>query len=317
MSFRKNTRALVEAALMVAITCIFGIVGTYIPLLAFILFFIPIPFIILGKRHGIRFVILSIIASTAIVGSFTTPTYPVFVVLFPGITAAVMGYMMNKGYAPSKVLLGGTVASIASSVLSMALTSVLVGISTMDQLGEMFQQIIDMQVRIYEGMGADTYQIEEVRKNLEAITQAALMVIPAAVVLSSAFLTYLNYVIAIRVLNRIGYQTEKLPPVQHFRLSKSFLMGTFLIIALTILIKNLNIVHYETLVSNIFVIFQFIYFVQGLAVISFYMTAFRVHRLLQGIIFLFLLLNQFAFFAASVLGFLDAFINFRKLKTDG
>lgn len=317
MSFRKNTRALVEAALMVAITCIFGIVGTYIPLLAFILFFIPIPFIILGKRHGIRFVILSIIASTAIVGSFTTPTYPVFVVLLPGITAAVMGYMMNKGYSPSKVLLGGTVASIASSVLSMALTSVLVGISTMDQLGEMFQQIIDMQVRIYEGMGADTYQIEEVRKNLEAITQAALMVIPAAVVLSSAFLTYLNYVIAIHVLNRIGYQTEKLPPVQHFRLSKSFLMGTFLIIALTILIKNLNIVHYETLVSNIFVIFQFIYFVQGLAVISFYMTAFRVHRLLQGIIFLFLLLNQFAFFAASVLGFLDAFINFRKLKTDG
>ena len=85
MSFRKNTRALVEAALMVAITCIFGIVGTYIPLLAFILFFIPIPFIILGKRHGIRFVILSIIASTAIVGSFTTPTYPVFVVLLPGI----------------------------------------------------------------------------------------------------------------------------------------------------------------------------------------------------------------------------------------
>jgi len=316
LNFRKNTRALVEAALMVAITCIFGIVGTYIPLLAFILFFIPIPFIILGKRHGIRFVILSIIASTVIVGSFTTPTYPVFIVLLPGITAAVMGYMMNKGYAPSKVLLGGTIASIAASVFSMALTSILVGMSTMEQFQDMFQQIIDMQVRIYEGIGADTYQIEEVRRTLEAVTQAALMVIPAAVILSSAFLTYLNYVIAIHVLNRIGYQTEKLPPVRHFRLPKSFLMGTFLIIALTILIKNLNIVHYETLVSNIFAIFQFVYFVQGLAVISFYMTAFRVHRLIQGFIILFLLFNQFAFFAASILGFLDAFINFRKLKTD-
>ncbi len=316
MNFRQNTRAMVEAALMVAVTCIFGIAGTYIPVLTFVLFLIPVPFIILGRRHGMRFMLLSIIASSFIIGMLTMPIYSIFVVVLPGITAIVMGYMMNKGYKPVQVLIGGALASIASSVLSMSLASALAGISTMDQIAEIFREVLDMQIGIYKNIGTEPEKIEGIRENLEATIQMAMTIIPAAIVLSSSFLAYINYVLTVYVLNRIGYKSKILPPIQHFRLPKSILMGTFLIIALTITTKYFKIVNYKTLMLNVIVIFNFVYFIQGLAVVSYYMMAFHIHKLLRIFVFLFLLFNRFGFFAVSILGFIDVFVNFRKLKTN-
>ncbi|MEW9121395.1 MAG: YybS family protein [Thermotaleaceae bacterium] len=314
MNTQEKTRALIEASLMTAITCIFAVIGTYIPVLTFILYFIPVPFIILGKRHGMNFVILSIIASAIIIGSLTEPIYSVFVVILPGIVAVVMGYMMKKGYSPGKVLAGGAVAALISSGLSIALASAISGINAFAQMSTMFEEGIEMYIGIMQQMDIQGENIDQIRISLENTAKMAAMVIPAAIMMSAVFLAYINYVLTVYILNRIGYKAEMLPPLRNIRLPKSILMGTFLIILLTYLTRYLNVVNYETLVVNVFVILQFIYFVQGIAVMLYFMNLYQLRKPMRVLIFVFLLFNQMGAFIIAMLGLTDALMNLRKLE---
>lgn len=316
MNTQKKTRALIEASLMAAITCIFAVIGTYIPVLTFILYFIPVPFIILGKRHGMNFVILSIIASAIIIGSLTEPIYSVFVVLLPGIVAIVMGYMMKKEYSPGAVLAGGAAAALVSTGLSISLASAISGINAFGQMSEIFTQVTEMQIDLMQRMGMEAEKMEQMKKNLENTARMAVMVIPAAVMLSAVFLSYVNYVLTVYILNRIGYKAEHLPPLQNIRLPKSILAGSFLIILLTLLTRYLNIIHYETLVVNVFVVLQFIFFVQGIAVILYFMKAYGLTKPMRILIFLFLLFNQMGAFMVAIIGLTDSLVNLRKIQTE-
>ncbi|WZL73113.1 YybS family protein [Clostridiaceae bacterium 35-E11] len=316
MNIQNKTRAMIEAALMVAITCVFGIIGTYIPVLTFILFFIPVPFIILGKRHGMSFTVLSIIASAMIIGSFTEPIYSIFVVVLPGVTAIVMGYMMKKEYSPSKILIGGALAALISSLLSIRLGSLISGVEILSHMSEVFEEMTNMQIGMYKSMGVGEENLQNLEMTLEATRKLAMMIVPSAIILSSAFLAYINYVLTIHILRRIGYKVETLPPLRYFRLPRSILMGTFLIAGLTMAARYFGFANYTTLVLNVFFIFQFIYLIQGLAVMSYFMISYRFAKPLRIFIYLFLLLSQRGAFIVATIGFIDAFVNLRKLKID-
>lgn len=315
---QNKTRPMIEAALMGSLTSVFAMMGTYIPILSFfILLLIPIPFMILGKRHGIKYSILSIVASVIITGSLIGPIYSIFIIMLPGITAVVMGYMMNKEYPPSHVLLGGAAAALISSLISIQLGSILSGVNITTQVGQMFNELISIQTQLYKNMGMEKEKIEYMKNTLEATGKLSMMIIPAAILFSSAFLAYINYILTVHVLNRMGYKIEGLPPITHFQLPKSILMGTFLIIGLTMITKYFNIVHYETLVLNVFIIFLLIYLIQGWAVLSYFIKAFKIGIFSRTMIILLILFNQIFIFLIAIIGFIDTYFDFRKIQGNG
>lgn len=319
MDTQKKTRALIEASLMAAIAAILAIVHTYVPFLGFILYFIPVPFIILGKRHGIGFSILSVITAAVIVGSLTQPL-TMFVILLPGIIAVVMGYMMNKQYSASMIFLGGSIAAIVSLILSNSLATAVSGMSMYQILNEVFTEAGRIQIEFMQSIGMDAANVEQRRIEMENMTKLILMIIPTLIIMGGVFFTYINYVLTVFILKRIGYKAEaippKLPPLKELRLPRSFLMGTLLIIILTALTRYLNIVHFDTLVVNIFLIFQFIFFIQGLAVILFFMSVYKASKLLRIVIFFFLLFNPMGAFMVAMIGLIDSFLNLRKLQSE-
>jgi len=314
LNTQKRTRGMVEASLMTALTCLFAIVGTYIPLLAFVLLFIPIPLIVLGKRHGIHFVVLSIIASAIIIGSLTEPVYSIFVVALPGITAIVMGYLMNKDYPPGKVLAGGAVAALISSLLSISLTALISGVGSIKSISEMFKEISEMQLSMSRTLGMGDQELEKMRTTLESTMEIATMIIPSEIMMSSVFLAYINYVLTIQVLKRIGYKVEPLKPFKEFSLPKSILMGTSIIAVLSIFMKYVPGIDYNTLVANVFVVFQFIYLLQGLAVVIYFMAKINLGKALRTVLIVFLFFNQMGLFIIAVVGFIDIIVNFRKIN---
>ncbi len=314
MNSQKKTRGMVEASLMTALTCLFAIVGTYIPLLAFILLLIPIPFIVLGKRHGIHFVVLSIIASAIIIGSLTEPVYSVFVVALPGITAIIMGYLMYKEYSPGKILIGGAIGALAASLLSISLTAWISGVESIAYLSEIFKDAMEVQMQMYKTLGMGPQEIQNMKTSLEESMQIATMIVPSAIIVSSFFLAYINYVLSVQVLKRIGYKVETLKPFSQFSLPKSIFMGTGIIMALTLLMKNVQGIDYSTLSANVLVIFQFIFLLQGLAVVSYFVNKLNQSKVLKILLFIFLVLNQIALIIIAILGFVDIIVNFRKLN---
>ncbi|QXM06986.1 YybS family protein [Crassaminicella indica] len=319
MNTQKKTRALVEAALMAALISIFTILLIYIPILTPVIFLVPVPFIILGKRQGIYFTILAVVVWGLVITSLIGLMQTIFLVLFIGIPAIAMGYMMNKSYAPYKVLAGGAVAALLGMLLSISLVNVLSNVNVIDQVIKQMKTAMDIyikQMEMYKDMGVEPYKIKELKESLELFIQIIAMTIPAGMIVGSAFFVYMNYVIAIRILKRIGYKVEGLMPLRYMSLPKSFIMGTFLIVGLTAITKYLNVVDFQTLVLNEFLIFQLIYFIQGIAVVSYFLNHFKITKVLRIFIYLLLLFSREGVLIIAVLGFIDAIINFRKLKRD-
>ncbi|MFZ5968272.1 MAG: YybS family protein [Bacillota bacterium] len=314
MNTQKDTRAMVEAALMVAITSLFAIASRYIPFLTFVTALIPTPFILLGKRHGLRYEILSILAAAFVIGGLTSPIYSLFVVALPGITAIVMGYMMNKGYTAQKVWMAGTAAALVATLLSINLVSFIMGIDYFQDMFDAMRQGMDINISLYEKMGVEGKKIEEVKASIEYMIQFMSMAIPSVIILSSILAAYINLVLSTYVLNRIGYAVEKLPSLKHFRLPKSIIMGTFIIILLTIATSYLKIVHSETLVVNVVLLLQMIYFFQGIAVVHYFMTAYNLRKFVRILIWILIFTTPNFAFIVTMLGFVDAVIDLRRLK---
>ncbi|MBF8982308.1 YybS family protein [Lutibacter sp. B2] len=314
MDVQNKTRALIEAAMMTALTSIFAIVRIYIPILTFISFFIPVPLTILGKKHGLKFTIISVFASGMIIGMFTEPIYSIFITILYGSVSVAMGYMMNKKYKPSKILLSTMLVAIISLALCIQMASKISGIDMVGQMIDMFDQAINMNISLQEKIGTDQAQMEQMKVMLENMLQMMKMMIPFMVISAGGFLAYINYRLTTYVLKRLGHKVEALPPIREVRLPKSIVMGTFLIMGLTIMTKNLGFANYTTLVLNVFLIFQFIYLIQGVAVVSYFMHSYKLRKPLRIFIYIFLLLNQMTAFMLAIIGFIDAIIDVRNRR---
>jgi uncharacterized protein YybS (DUF2232 family) len=313
---QKKTRALVEAALMATLVSIFTIVLIYIPILTPVIFLIPVPFMILGKRQGIHFTILSVIVWAMVIVSLIGPIQTMFMVVFIGGSAIVMGYMMDKKYTPFKILAGGMIAALLGLVLSITFVKLISGVDVINQVIEQMRMAMELQMKqmkMYKNMGMDLQQMKELEERLELSIKTMAMTIPAGMIIGSAFFAHINYVVAIRILKRIGTEIEGLPPLKMVRLPKSFFMGTLLIAVLTSITQYMGIVNFETLVINEILIFQLIYFVQGLAVVSYFLNHFKIKKILRIFIYMLLILSGSGVFMIAVMGLIDVLFNLRKL----
>lgn len=314
MRIQNKTRALVEAALIVAITSIFVIIGNYIPFLSLLLIFLPVPFMILGKRHGAYMEILSIATAGMVIGSLIGPMPMLFLFIQFGIMAMVMGYMMRKEYAVGKVWAGGAVASLVSTLLIISLISAVNGVNLAEQMMEAMKKSVDMTMSFYRGMGVDADKLNELEKMYDYMLHTTGMILPSAVILAAVFSSYINYTLTAFILNRIGHKTATFQPFRYFRLPKSIIMGTIIILVLTYVTGYLKIVNYETLMVNVSYLFHMVFFIQGLAVISFLTSAYGLGKPLKIFIYILAVLNPLGRTAAILLGLADAFADFRKLK---
>ncbi|WP_243116571.1 DUF2232 domain-containing protein [Marinisporobacter balticus] len=312
---QEKKRAIVEAVLVVVLMSIFTIVGVYIPVLTLFILFIPTSFIILGKRYGTGFAILSVVAWGVITGG-VLGIYSMFFVGVFGMTAIVIVYMMNKGYSAQKVLGAGTLTSLISILLAIGSASKTFGVDVIEQMSETFAQSMNMQIKMYETIGIEPYKLELLKKTIVSGVELVIMSIPAEIIIVSTFFAYMNYRFAMGILKKIDKKIEPLPPLRRLRLPKNIIMGTILIMILTTVTQYFGFANYQSLVLNIFLIVQLVYFLQGFAVISHFLYVFRMNTLLRILIYTLFVFNGSGMFIMAVIGFIDAMINLRKLKTE-
>lgn len=314
MNIQKNTRGLVESAIITAVICVLGIAGMYIPFLGILLFIVPAPLIVLAKRYGLKFSIMSLVASSLVMMSFSSPVTALFIITFPGVTALVIGHMMCKKYQPVYILASGTMISIGVTALSLFIASKVMGVSLIDNIQAMLDQSADIQKYMFSISGADENAISEAKEMIQMMNEMVTIIIPSAIILTAFFSTYLNYIIAVAILRRSGNMVESLPPFRYFKLSRNALQGIFVITALSLLVSYFNIVDKQSLMTNVFILFQLIFMIQGAAVVAYYLHFYKVKRPFKIITFVFLIISRIGAMALLIVGLIDIIMNLRKYK---
>ncbi len=316
MNVNKSTKGLTESAIITAIICVLGIAGMYIPFLGILLFIVPTPLIVIGKKYGIKYALMSLVAASVVMISFSSPVTAIFVIALPGIPALVVGILMRKKIKPYHILGATTIAGICTTVFSIFMASEIIGVSVIENMQEIFRQSLDIQEYMYSVAGADAESLNKVKDMMRMMSDMVAVIIPSAIIMAAFFSSYVNYTLATLILKRTGYNVERLKPFRYFRLSKTAVQGILIIGVLSILAGYLEIVDQQTLIINVYLLGQLVFMLQGLAVVVYFLNYYNTSKLLRIIVIVFMILNKIGEMALLVIGLADIFMNIRKYKNE-
>ncbi|WP_432405878.1 YybS family protein [Wukongibacter sp. M2B1] len=315
MDKRNKTRAMVESALITTIAVIFALASMYIPFISVLSALMPVPFIIIGVKNGLKYTVLSLVSATIIIGIFAGPLRVILILASSWLVSIALAYMIRKRYSFKSIIFFGSVASIVSLIISLALMPMVVGVGLLDMIEQSFNSAMEMYTELFKQYGIDNEKSKQAMDSLKLTKDLILIVFPSAMVMASVITTYINYSVSGVILRKIGFSIEKRNKFSHLKLPANFMMGALIIVILTYFANSFNIIKSDALNANVIYLFQYVFIILGLAVVSFFLEKRKIGNTLRRMILIFILfipsLNLILFF----MGILDSIFNIRKLGT--
>jgi len=309
LSERKRPVALVEAALLTTLAIIFTFVGTYIPFLGFFLTIVAVPLALVGIRHGLGVLGTSVVVAGLLgtmIGGLPTG---VSVMLVSGSASLFITYCYLHKWSTSHTVIGLSIVSIITFSISFQLLIVISGINFFELMDASMQKTIEMMKAFPIGSS----QSEEMIASMEFLTETTKMIFPSVLFVVGVLQAILNIVVLRFVMKRLKMPFIEGEPFNQFSFDKSVLIGTSLILGLSYLAGVMGIVNLVTLFVNVLIIVAFVFSIQGIAVMDFFLAS-RGAKPGMRIFFtalLYFLLNGYIFY--GIVGWFDIIFNFRKL----
>lgn len=302
-----DKKAFMEATLIAAITTIFAISIIYVPILSTSIILIPVPFMILAYRHKSKYYILSFITFSLLIGILTELVYTGFLVLLFGPMTVAMSYYIKKEKEPYAVIGLGTITSVFSILIMLQLISYIGNVDLVAEITSIARDIVARQVDMLRSMNVDVLSVDEIIDYL-------LMIVPGILVIQSMVTAFGNYYLTVSMLKRFRTDKTELPQFSNFRLPRNIVFGAFIIFVLSYLTKYAEGIYQAGLITNVILIFVFMFFIQGIAVISHIIKRTKTPKpvriaLIIAVFFISPLLTAVAF-----IGLIDSIVDIRKIR---
>lgn len=205
------------------------------------------------------------------------------------------------GKNPYHGVLRGVFASIVAIMIIFVLMKVQTGMGMADIVDKAFHDMMKVQdpEQFLKTFGVNNITEEEFVESLEQMIRTMRMMIPASIIVWSLIIAYVEYSILTKIVSKCGIQAYALPPFRLLTLPKSSLIGAVIIYLLAYLTGVAGFIGTTMIMLNIQIILDFIFSVQGLAVVFYYTKLKGVPRIITILIcvILFLLnIGQILFF---------------------
>ncbi|MGB9812576.1 MAG: YybS family protein [Thermovenabulum sp.] len=311
---QNNTKAVVEGALLAAITIILSLLSLYIPILGtFASLVWPVPIILLGIRHGVKISLLATIVSGIIVAMLEGPLQAFTVVLGFGLIGIALGWAISKDFSAEKCLAVGTIASLVAKVLLILISLYIMGINPINEEIAALKESIEQVSKIYTSIGMNKDTVNAITQNFSQTVNLLSMAIPGVFVLASVVDAFLNYSVAKIVIARLGSRIRDFTPFWQWKLP-TFTVFFFLIgVLLTFLEQYWPVGILKYIGMNLQLVFYFAFFIEGFSLLAYYFGKYNVSKPVRILTVLFIFFNPFFTQIIVWAGMFDILMNFRKL----
>ncbi len=302
-----NRKSLIESSLLTVIGVTVVLIGMYVPLLSLASLFASVPIVINTYRNKMYYGLLSAVTTTVILGFFIHPVTAfsnLLIFLIPGVC---IGFFMREKRPAFESVFYGFLAMTFTTVVFMKVLSVFLGIDILDIMLKMFRESFDVQYQLIKDM-------PNIKKpDVEEVVSSVKSFFPSIILGSALVMSFLNYYISALIVRRTGDKNH-VAGLTEFSMPGNISLGVLIIYLFTLLSGYLNYTYYQTLVLNVSAIFILLFFLQGIAVIGYFLKNAKLSKGVKSIyIFILILLLPMSSFI-SIIGFTDAVFNFRKLK---
>lgn len=317
MNRNLKTSSITESAMITGILVIIAYLSSFISIL---MFFYPTPAIILGKRKGLKYAALALIASDIIISMLLgLQTGLMFLIMYTPLALALTYGVCNDEDANKTILFGSAAYMISFVVFILALNAIM-GINFVEQLAEMYEESFQMTKGFFESVpeGARSEQMEQAIKSIEETAPMMNFIVtnvfPAIMIVASVITSYVNYFVASRFARRFSLNVRQHEGIGYFSFPRNFMIAMAGLLLLSFLLSSLNI-DIGIIQLNLFTIVFMAMLLQGFAVLKFFIDKSNMGKVARAVILLIVVMMsvQFSVFYA-ILGLIDLTVNLRKIK---
>ena len=246
-----------EVIFVVLISTILALFGMYY--FQFIIFLYPILFIILGVRHGLKYTLISLLASTALISLIVNIVLGMMLfVAFMPLTIIIIN-MIVKRKNPIETIIYSTITFLASVLLVIFLININ-GVSIIGQLKMNITQTINNQVELLDQLNLTKEQIQEIKSLQKNYLEVVLAMIPSIIMILSLVVSYLNYLVSTLFLRKLGYAVAYVPRFSNFKLPRNIFLGLGIMFFTTYLLARYKLFNSFDVIINLIVLTLFIFF---------------------------------------------------------
>lgn len=313
MTQQQRINPLVEGAFLAAITATIGILAIFLLPVKFLFDFAwGIPAILIIKRHNLQVGLLTLCVAGLLTLLFAGPLMSalLFVELAP--LALAYGVLFKTGSSPGRAVLIGIVVSAISTVALIFLLLYLDPVSVFPDEATLREQS-EIVAGMYSKLGL--MNIEDTNYFAQVSVNAVRIFIPSFFVFSAVIRAVVTYVIAGRVIRRLGYGVNPLPPFSRWKLPWYFTWVLILGLGLTLAGDQYKL-ETAAFVGKITVFSVLpLFFAIGLAVVTHFFKTWKIPAWLKvflGIAAFINLSGSLVLF--TLIGIFDPLIPFRNRK---
>jgi len=281
----------------------------------FMNFIWPVPLIILGVRHGLRWSGLALVTSGIIIAILANPLQSLFLIVGLGFIGLTLGWSIRKG-SPTMVILGlGSIASFISKIAVFAMLFSFMGINPLEINTETGARATESVLDFYRSVGMSEYQIEHNKAEIVSLLELLKIALPAVIIMGAFADTFINFWVAKKILRRLGTFIPDLPAFRELVLPLPIVLFYGLsLIALYFFSEQPTVAAYYRISVNFNLLCAALLMLQGLAVAWFYIHKHNWPGFLRGVLLTSLFITQLVPVTIVFLGIADSFLDFRKLR---
>jgi uncharacterized protein YybS (DUF2232 family) len=170
------------------------------------------------------------------------------------------------------------------------------------------QEAVELNISLYSRMPLGPEEIRSIQDSKDSIIRLFTGIFPALSAIAVLFTVWVNILIAKRTLAKSGILPPQLANLSGWK-APTWLVWIFLASGGLMLIPHEQI---RFAGVNLFLCISFIYFLQGLAIVSFFFEQKNISPFLRALFYFFIAIQQILMIAIAALGFFDIWIDFRK-----
>ena len=301
----------------IAITTLVIALTAFIPV--FVIFgFLLIPLTILfyrsklGRRLGAVVPIASAMLMVFVLGGITSRTFIFFELLLIGF---FLSEFIEADLSVEKTVLYTCGAVLLTGVAALVFYGNLSGVRVDELVSGHIGSSIDITIDLYKNIGTPESTIRsgnEISNKLEEARNLLIVITPALAAVLTLFIVFGTLLAAKPLMKNKHLHYPEFGPLNHWRAPESLVWGV-IVCGLALLFSD-NIVGLAA--GNGLIVLMTFYFLGGIAIMSFYFEKKKFPTMLRFFLYCLIIVTRGAVFLVIGLGFLDIWMNFRKLEID-
>jgi len=320
-----NARAMMEGAILAALTAIMGIFYN-VPVVGVITMFWSVPIVIVGYRNGFRVSLIAAFIAAVLVSLIVTPIVGIILFVTYAIPGAVMGYMMRKKFSPGITLIVCGAILTVTAALQLALSlELILGINVIEVIRDIdtavssyFSEIYNRTsdaAQIYVRLGISEADIKESLKKMDEMLQQFKLLLPASLIAGGIITSYFNFKMVKLILNRIGCKIEDINRFSMWSVDKKYKYVVLGITFVLLLITAKQVQFLYGFYTNLWMLLMMFYMVLGLSVMVYFIEKisekYEIQKPVKTLIFIVLPILMLAIL--PYIGMFDIAANVRRL----